>query len=51
MPHLLAALTALLLLGGCGQTGPLYLPQEEAPATAPAEPEAEAFAEPSAEDA
>lgn len=24
----LAALTLLVLLGGCGQTGPLYLPDE-----------------------
>jgi predicted small lipoprotein YifL len=45
MPHLLAALTTLLLLGGCGQTGPLYLPQEEAPPTTPVETEVEASAE------
>ncbi|WP_448510924.1 LPS translocon maturation chaperone LptM [Immundisolibacter sp.] len=32
----LAAAGLLLLLSGCGQTGPLYLPPPEAPATPPA---------------
>ncbi len=27
----LAAIISLVLLGGCGQTGPLYLPGEEPP--------------------
>ncbi|HCO44199.1 MAG TPA: hypothetical protein DCZ11_10610 [Gammaproteobacteria bacterium] len=29
----LAAVGLLLLLSGCGQTGPLYLPPPQAPAT------------------
>lgn len=29
---------ALPLLGGCGQTGPLYLPEKQAPAPSPAPP-------------
>ncbi|MGE0810654.1 MAG: lipoprotein [Immundisolibacter sp.] len=32
----LAAVGLLLLLSGCGQTGPLYMPPPEAPAQAPA---------------
>jgi len=35
MRHLLTTLVAVLLLAGCGQTGPLYLPQEEPPAPVP----------------
>lgn len=29
--RMLAAIIALLFLGACGQTGPLYLPGEEPP--------------------
>lgn len=41
MKYTLALLVlACLWLGGCGQTGPLYLPQDEQPtAEAPAEPQ------------
>jgi len=41
MRYAVAALTllaSLLLLGGCGQTGPLYLPEEQAQADGPTEP-------------
>lgn len=31
-----AAVGLLLLLSGCGQTGPLYMPPPEAPAAPPA---------------
>lgn len=36
--RLLAATGLLLLLSGCGQTGPLYLPPPETPPAKPAEP-------------
>lgn len=29
------AMMTLVLLGACGQTGPLYLPEDAPPATAP----------------
>ncbi len=32
----LSAVGLLLLLSGCGQTGPLYMPPPEAPAAPPA---------------
>jgi len=38
MHHLLAALliaATCVALGGCGQTGPLYMPTEEAPQAQP----------------
>ena len=40
MPQLLAATAlavSIYLLGGCGQTGPLYLPQEAPPQAETAE--------------
>ena len=42
MRHTIAAfflLTELLFLGGCGQTGPLYLPEEKAQVVPEEEPE------------
>jgi predicted small lipoprotein YifL len=36
--RLLAATGLLLLLSGCGQTGPLYLPPPETPPAKPAKP-------------
>lgn len=38
---LFTALSAAFLLQACGQTGPLYLPDEEAPVYVPQEEEGE----------
>ncbi|NQX88344.1 MAG: lipoprotein [Halioglobus sp.] len=35
----LLAVIALSLLAGCGQTGPLYMPVEDAPVPPPAAPQ------------
>lgn len=37
-----ATMTALLLLAGCGQKGPLYLPDDESAPAEASEPAAEA---------
>lgn len=49
MPRLLP-LVALVLLAGCGQKGPLYLPTAPAPAAAPATDAAPAAGDTESED-